>query len=106
MLSASRRFRPALPGGGWCGAPGWVVSSREMKFLIGFLLLGGGIITLVRREQAAASGARFNQRMAKVFPPWGWGNPNVSEDAWRYMAPAIAIFMIAGGVLILIFVPS
>jgi hypothetical protein len=53
-----------------------------------------------------APGARFHQRIVKTFPWYTWGNPNVSDEAWRFMAPAIGVFIIAVGLVILIFVPA
>jgi hypothetical protein len=41
-----------------------------------------------------------------LIPWWGWANPNVSEDAWRYMAPAIGALMIVTGIALILFVPS
>jgi hypothetical protein len=77
-----------------------------MKYVLGVLEIGWGVFVLARQKQVAASGARFHQRIAKAFPPYAWGNPNVSGEAWRYLAPAIGVFMIVMGVVILIFVPS
>jgi hypothetical protein len=77
-----------------------------MKYVLGVLMVGWGIFVLARHKRAAASGAKFHQRIAKAFPPYAFSNPNVSEEARRYMAPAIGVFMIAGGVAILVFVPS
>jgi hypothetical protein len=77
-----------------------------MKYVIAALLIGGGILTLIRVREAAASGARFHQRIAEKHPGYAWGNPNVSDEFWRYFAPVSAVLSIAVGVAILIFVPS
>jgi hypothetical protein len=77
-----------------------------MNILLAIPLICSGLFVLVRRKQAARSGARFDQRMAQVIPWWGWANPNASEDAWRYMAPAIGVFMIVTGIALILFVPS
>ncbi len=77
-----------------------------MKFLLVIPEIGFGLYVLIRHKHVAARGARFNQRIAKSAPWYGRGNPNVSDEAWRYMAPAIGIAMIVVGILILLFVPS
>jgi hypothetical protein len=77
-----------------------------VNILVGLPMVGWGLYVLIRHRHVARSGARFHRRIAKTFPWYTWGNPNVSDEAWRHMAPAIGIFMIAAGIVILIFVPS
>jgi hypothetical protein len=76
-----------------------------MKILLGVPEIGWGLYVLVRHKRFAVLGARFHQRIAEAIPSYARGNRNVSDEAWRYMAPAIGVFMITVGILILIFVP-
>jgi hypothetical protein len=77
-----------------------------MKIVLGVLEIGFGLYVFIRHKHVAARGANFNQRIARAVPWYAWRNPNVSDEAWRYMAPAIGIAMIAIGILILVLVPS
>jgi hypothetical protein len=76
-----------------------------MNFVVGVPLIGWGIFMLFRREQFAVSASRFHQRIAKVLPLWGWGNPNLSLDFNRVMLPVVAVAMIIGGAVALFLIP-
>jgi len=80
---------------------------REVvNILAAILLIPSGLFMLIRRDEVVRSGARFNQRMAKAVPMWGWANPNTSEEFWRYIAPVSGALMFAVGVAMLLLVPS
>ncbi len=84
-----------------------ILQSRIENVVIGILFVGIGIYGLLDREGGARRGARFHQRLERRLPWLYWPRPKGSagsEPLWRVLAPLIAMFLIAGGV-VLIFLP-
>jgi hypothetical protein len=80
-----------------------------VRYVIGVLLIIGGIYTAVLYRRGAELGASFHREVARMVP-WLYRLPGAraatSEKAWRPLSVAMGLVLVGAGTIFIVVTPK